>query len=89
MSATTSKGHEKLASVSSKSKIEKKSPAKSPIAKAPSNPPHKKSKHIPHEEHYRIVAETAYFIAERRGFSNGNCEEDWYQAERIIESSFH
>ena len=40
-------------------------------------------KRIP-EERYRSISETAYFIAERRGFCNGSSAEDWYEAEKII-----
>ncbi len=35
-------------------------------------------------EFHRMVSETAYFIAERRGFCGGNCKEDWYEAERVV-----
>lgn len=33
------------------------------------------------EQRYRMIAETAYFIAERRGFAAGSAVEDWLQAE--------
>lgn len=37
------------------------------------------------EERHRLVAEAAYFIAERRGFAAG-CElDDWLQAEAEVE----
>ncbi len=36
------------------------------------------------QQHYRYIAEAAYYIAERRGFSGG-CElDDWLQAEKQI-----
>ena len=34
------------------------------------------------EERTRMIAELAYFKAERRGFLGGNPEQDWYDAER-------
>ena len=33
----------------------------------------------------RMIAEAAYFHAERRGFEGGSPEEDWYEAEREID----
>jgi hypothetical protein len=33
----------------------------------------------------RLIAETAYLRAERRGFSGGNPDEDWLEAEREID----
>ena len=36
------------------------------------------------EEHRRLIAETAYFIAERRGFAAGWELEDWLQAEAEV-----
>ena len=36
------------------------------------------------EERRRLIAETAYFIAERRGFSAGSELEDWLQAEAEV-----
>jgi len=33
----------------------------------------------------RLIAETAYLRAERRGFAGGNPEEDWLEAEREID----
>ncbi|MBI3068227.1 MAG: DUF2934 domain-containing protein [Betaproteobacteria bacterium] len=37
------------------------------------------------EERRRLIAEAAYFIAERRGFAAGSELEDWLQAEAQIE----
>ena len=34
----------------------------------------------------RLIEETAYFIAERRGFTCGSPEQDWLEAEREIDS---
>jgi Protein of unknown function (DUF2934) len=38
------------------------------------------------QERYRMIAETAYFRAERRGFIGGSSEEDWFQAEAEVDS---
>ena len=38
------------------------------------------------DERYHLIAETAYFIAEQRGFKGGNPVDDWLQAEAKIES---
>ena len=32
-----------------------------------------------------MIAEAAYFIAENRGFSGGDTEQDWYEAENKID----
>jgi len=37
------------------------------------------------EQHRKMIAVAAYYIAERRHFSEGDESEDWYQAEREIE----
>ncbi len=37
------------------------------------------------EQRHRMIAEAAYYIAERRGFSAGNPEDDWYEAEIQID----
>ncbi|MDD3610527.1 MAG: DUF2934 domain-containing protein [Halothiobacillaceae bacterium] len=37
------------------------------------------------EERYRMIAEAAYFRAEKRGFLGGNVAEDWLQAEAEID----
>lgn len=37
------------------------------------------------EERYRMIAEAAYFLAEKRGFTGGDRGEDWRQAEAEID----
>lgn len=34
----------------------------------------------------RLIAETAYFIAESRGFRPGNALDDWLAAERRVDA---
>jgi hypothetical protein len=36
------------------------------------------------DERHHLIAETAYFIAEQRGFQNGDALEDWLQAEAKV-----
>jgi hypothetical protein len=38
----------------------------------------------PAEERNRLIAETAYFIAQQRGFAEGREIEDWLEAEAIV-----
>ena len=38
------------------------------------------------EQRLELIAQAAYFIAERRGFAPGNELEDWLQAEAQIEA---
>jgi len=37
------------------------------------------------EERRRMIAEAAYYLAERRGFAPGHEEDDWLQAEAQID----
>jgi hypothetical protein len=39
------------------------------------------------ENRHRMVAEAAYYKAEKRGFRAGNPEKDWVEAEAEVESS--
>ena len=40
---------------------------------------------ISSQDRRRMIAEAAYFHAERRGFDDGNPDQDWYEAEREID----
>jgi hypothetical protein len=59
----------------SKAKTRKKAPAKAA-------PP----KMVSVEERYRMVAESAYYKALNRGFSDGDPQKDWYEAEAEVEA---
>lgn len=37
------------------------------------------------EERHRMIAEQAYYLAERRGFDGDRCLDDWLQAESEID----
>lgn len=37
------------------------------------------------EERYRMIAEAAYFLAEKRGFTGGDMAEDWRQADAQVD----
>lgn len=41
---------------------------------------------VSHEERWRMVAEAAYYIAQRRGFVGGDANADWAQAEAEVEA---
>lgn len=47
-----------------------------------------KPQQVSPEEYYRMIAESAYYIAERRGFHGGDPEQDWLQAEMEIRARF-
>ena len=58
-------------------KIAKRKPLRSRAAPANSRP-------VTPEERHHLIAEVAYFIAERRGFAPGSELEDWFRAEEEI-----
>lgn len=39
------------------------------------------------EDRRRMVAEAAYFLAQRHAFQGGNIDEDWYRAEAEIDAT--
>jgi hypothetical protein len=43
---------------------------------------------MPAADRFQLIAEAAYFIAERRGFAPGSEIEDWFQAEAEIARRF-
>lgn len=43
---------------------------------------------VPAKSRQEMIAEMAYYIAEKRGFSPGYELQDWFQAERIIQEQF-
>ncbi len=43
---------------------------------------------LPAGERDRLVAETAYFIAEGRGFAPGGEQGDWFVAERRVDAAY-
>lgn len=63
--------------------------APAPAAKKTPSKPSKMM--ITSEERQRMIAEAAYYIAEKRGFQGGNCDQDWLEAaaqiDRIIMGS--
>ena len=44
------------------------------------------NKRVSPEERIDMISTAAYFIAEKRGFGNGNPEDDWLIAESQIEN---
>ena len=43
---------------------------------------------ITDEQRFDMISTAAYFIAERRGFDEGDPKEDWLEAESQFEESF-
>lgn len=82
MAEKTPKTRSKTTATEKKAEPRKKTVASTASAKGSSHEGHVHG--MAPEERYRIIAETAYFIAERRGFMNGRSEDDWYEAERLI-----
>jgi hypothetical protein len=41
---------------------------------------------VSHEERWRMVAEAAYYIAQRRGFVGGDALADWVAAEAEVDA---
>lgn len=85
---------EKKSKTSAKEEVKTtKIPPKTSLAKTSRSSPKssqakkKNLRKLTPEEQYRNINETAYYIAERRGFNNGSCEDDWYEAEKIVLSS--
>lgn len=62
-----------------------KTAAKQPRA-ATARPRAKKANGVSAEERRRLIAEAAYFKAERRGFPEGSALEDWIEAEAEIDA---
>ncbi len=49
-----------------------------------SNSPSSTKQKVSQEKYRQLVAEEAYFIAERRGFQSGDEATDWLEAEKVI-----
>lgn len=62
-----------------------KAVAKPPRA-APPRPRAKKASAVSAEERSRLIAETAYFKAEQRGFAEGGELDDWIEAEAEVDA---
>jgi hypothetical protein len=43
---------------------------------------------VPAEERWKMIAEAAYYIAEKRGFAGGHPAQDWAEAEAAIDVQF-
>jgi hypothetical protein len=59
------------------------------LATAPAYPhlsPH--CRRITPDQRHDLIAEAAYYLAERRGFSGGSEAEDWLEAEKQISAKF-
>jgi hypothetical protein len=63
------------------SKTVKPSPARTTVSAVASSP----APRITAEERHRLIAETAYFKAEKRGFQGGDPVKDWLEAEAEVD----
>lgn len=66
-------------------KVEAAISEKPPVKKPAVRPASSEAQQISPEERQRLVAEAAYYIAERRGFATGYEQEDWLAAEAEVE----
>ncbi len=62
-----------------------KTPAKG-VAATKKTPPAGILLPVSHEERWRMVAEAAYYIAQRRGFVGGDPNADWAAAEAEVDA---
>jgi len=67
----------------------KKTTAKKPaLAKKTSTAKSEKMQPVNDEEHYQMITEAAYLIAEQRGFQGDHEMDDWLQAEAEVDARF-
>ena len=70
--------------MATRKKIVRKAPAAKP--RAPRKAPAGLRLPVSAEERWRMVAEAAYYIAQRRGFAAGDATQDWLAAEAEVEA---
>lgn len=84
--AMAAAGKKAPAKKSAKKKTARKKAAKKQTASKPATAkPAESLKKIDPEHRRRMIAETAYFIAEQRGFVGGSPLDDWLQAEVLVD----
>jgi len=66
----------------SKSSSKSKKPT---LARSASSQKPSVSRFVTPEQRRHMIEEAAYFIAEQRGFSQGDCDADWINAEAQID----
>ena len=81
--ATGRKSARKTGTASSPTKPAGKSPKASP---AKTSAPPRVGAQLPTAERQRMIAEAAYYLAQRRGSTPGNPHQDWLQAEAEIDA---
>jgi len=57
-------------------------------AKQGGNAKRRKNQTVNRDERQRLIAESAYLIAEKRGFQGGNAMDDWLKAEAEVDAKF-
>lgn len=74
-----------MATSKNSTKAKKKSTPKT-TAKKTSKPNTKSStKNISHDERYKLISQSAYYLAEKRGFIPGGEVHDWLEAEELVD----
>lgn len=63
-----------------------RTPTSSASARSPEVKANDSARSISAEERYRLIAEAAYYRAEKRGFQGGDPAQDWIQAEKEVEA---
>lgn len=63
-----------------------RTPTSSASARSPEVKANDLTRSISMEERYRLIAEAAYYRAEKRGFQGGDPAQDWIQAEKEIDA---
>lgn len=78
---------EKKAKTTRRKKTTNGEPAKSTGTKKKAGGRQKKATHsVTPEERWRMIAEAAYYLAEKRGFA-GDSVNDWVEAEKAIDAA--
>lgn len=63
-----------------------RTPTSSASARSPEVKANDLTRSISMEERYRLIAEAAYYRAEKRGFQGGDPTQDWIQAEKEVDA---
>lgn len=85
MSAVVKKSSPKKAAVKKKATVKK---GATPLKKAAANTRARKKIAISASERRQMIAEAAYYIAEKRNFLGGEVHNDWIDAEQQIDASY-
>jgi len=85
MSATTTTNTETRSRITKQGKGNTRTRISATQGSKKTAPPKTTSAGVASDQRMKMVAEAAYYLAEQRGFSEGNAENDWYTAETQID----